>query len=152
MYNFCNCCGREQTCASAINVLKQIANLVCVRDNCGCQTVWNGYGCQSVQTNSGAQTTRTGCGCQTVQTNSNAQTTRSGCGCQNGYPVDISGRVYVSHGGWCNSIGCQTANGCYQTANGCYQTSVTYGSNCPQNGVYGGTSRRCGYAFNTLNT
>ena len=148
MYDYCNYCCREHTnCVSAINILRQIANLVCGTGHDCCQT---NFGCQITQRENGCQTPWNRCGCQTVQTGTGNQTTGTGCGCQYGYPVNISGRIYVSQSGWCNGGDFQTAQP-YGT-NGYCQTPVTYGSNVTQNGVYGGTTRRCGCLFNSLNS
>ena len=134
MYNCCNNCGSWQAnCITAMNILRQIANLVCADGQGYCH-----------QTNGCCQTARTGCGYQTVQTGCGYQTTQTNCGCENGYPV--SGRIYVSQDGWCNGQMQIVLSGANT------QTATPYTTNYGQNGVYGGMPRRCGCAFNTLNS
>lgn len=125
MYNCCNSCGASY-CASAINTLKQIAALVCGTN----------------QTDGGNGSGHT-CGCCC-----NGQT-------GNYYSFPVSGRVYVSSGGWCNgdvnivlNTNGQTATPYSQTTSYGQTNTFGYGTN----GVYGGTSRRCGCAFNALNS
>jgi hypothetical protein len=131
MYNCCNSCGGTQrTCASAIEILNQIAALVCNTANG--QNGQNGGCWQSCH-----------CHC---------------CGQQTGYYIPVSGRLYVSSNGWCTNnanvvfgTNTQTGTGTQTTTTGCTQTGGYYGGCGVGTGVYGGVTRRCGCAFNTLN-
>ena len=70
------------------------------------------------------------------------------CGHQTGYCIPVSGRLYVSSNGWCTNNANVVLGGYTQTGT---QTGGYYGGNGVGTGVYGGVTRRCGCAFNTLN-
>ena len=142
MYNYCNSCG-VGVCQTAINILNQIAGLVCGG---------------TVGGQSGGSATG-GCCCHqgngTTGNNTNGVTGNggnggNGCnqGCYQGcygntYSFPVTGRVYVTGNGWCTTEMNVVLNGqsTVQTQNGMASTA-NYG--------YGGYGR-CGCAFQALN-
>ena len=145
MYNYCNSCG-VGVCQTAINILNQIAGLVC----------GGTVGGQSGGTATG------GCYCHhgngTTGNNTNGVTGNGGNGCYQGrwqgcygntYSFPVTGRVYVTGNGWCTTEMNVLLNGQMQNGQTVQTQNVGTTQTCGYGG-YGGYGR-CGCAFQALN-